>query len=48
MYTIVKRKSKYVAYDDKGYVIIISHNPRIVKHQAEIAMSKRVNNPIDD
>ena len=48
MYTIVKRKSKYVAYDDKGYVIIISHNPRLVKDQAELEMTRRVNIPIDD
>ena len=48
MYTIVKSNNKYVAYDENGKVIIISHNPRIVKHQAILKDAKRVNKPIDD
>jgi len=48
MYTIVRDRNKYIAYDENGKVIIISHNSRIVKHQAKLKDAKRVNKPIDD
>jgi len=30
-FTIAKYKNKYVAYDDKGFVIIMSQSKKIVK-----------------
>ena len=32
--TIMQRKKKWVAYDKKGYVIVISKNKKIVEHLA--------------
>ncbi len=32
--TIMQHKKKWIAYDKKGYVIVISKNKKIVEHLA--------------